>query len=167
MCFCIGLWVNQSILLANDIFKLYFNETALTWAYQLDDNPLLKEDIEQVLASHKTLKMESFLGHFYLWHYVCNELPLPISQLKWIIPFMLSLWNVIKSGSDTITKLLCLNVYDPPCNAPQSHAIARMILLGCVIVHWLNHFFTSKEDLDEGHTSLKHFWKAASEHGTF
>jgi hypothetical protein len=153
--------------MAYDILMLYFYETALSWAYQPDDNPLPKEDIEQVLASHKTLDMESFLGHFYLWHYVCNKLTLPIPQLEWIIPFLLSQWNAIKGGSDTITKLLCLNMYDPPCNTPQSHAITRMILLGCVIVHRLNHFFTSKDDLDEGYPSLKHFRKSASERGTF
>ncbi len=111
--------------------------------------------------------MESFLGHFYLWRYVCNKLDLPIPQLERIIPFVLSQWNAIKGGSDTITKLLCLNMYDPPCNTPQSHAIARMILLGCVILHRLNLFFTSKEDLDEGYPSLKRFRKASSERGTF
>jgi hypothetical protein len=145
---------------------LYFFEVALSWAYLPDDNPLPKEDIEQVLVNHKTLDMESFLGNFYLWQYVCEKLPLPIPQLEWVIPFTLSQWNAIKSGSDIITKLLLLNMYDPPCNATQSHAIAQMILLGCVVVHHLNHFFTAKDNLEE-YPSLKHFHKAVSERNTF
>jgi len=146
---------------------LYFYEVALSWAYQPDDNPLPKEDIEQVLVHHKTLSMESFLGHFYLWTYVCKKMILPIPQLERIIPLVLSQWNAIKGGSDTITKLLCLNLYDPPCNTPQSHAIARMFLLGCVLIHRLNSFFKAKEDLDKTYPSLKHFRKAASRRDTF
>jgi hypothetical protein len=99
--------------------------------------------------------MESFLGYFYLWHYVCEKLPLPIPPLEWVIPFTLSQWNAIKGGSDTITKLLRLNMYDPPCSTLQSHAIAWMILLGCVVIHCLNHFFTAKDNLEE-YPSLTH-----------
>jgi hypothetical protein len=72
----------------------------------------------------------------------------------------------MKGGSDTIPKLLWLNMYDPPCNAPQSHAIAGMILLGCVVVHRLNHFFTAKDNREE-YPLLKHFCKVASERSTF
>jgi hypothetical protein len=145
----------------------YCYENALSWAYQQADNPLLKEDIEIVLASSKTINFESFLGYFHLWSYVCEKLPLPIPQLERIIPYVLSQWNAIKGGLDTITKLLWLNMYDPPCNTPQSHAIARMLLLGNVIVHRLSHFFTAKMDLSSSYPSLKHFRKAASSRSTF
>jgi hypothetical protein len=40
----------------------YFYETSLSWAYNPDNNPLPQEDIEQVLAHHKNLDMEAFLG---------------------------------------------------------------------------------------------------------
>jgi hypothetical protein len=53
-------------------------------------------------------------------------------------------------------------MHDPPCDTPQSHAIVRMFLLGCVAVHHLNHFFTSKADLEKGYPSLKDFQKAVS-----
>ena len=124
---------DQGLLMAYDILMLYFYEVALSWAYQPNDNPLPKQDIEHVLAHHKTLNMESFLGHFYLWSYICRKLILPIPQMEQIIPFVLSQWNAIKGGSDTITKLLCLNMYDPPYNVPRGHAIARMIFLRHVI----------------------------------
>jgi hypothetical protein len=42
-----------------------------------------------------------------------------------------------------------------------------MILLGCVIVHRLNQFFTAKDDLENGYPSLQHFRKAASKRSTF
>jgi hypothetical protein len=95
---------------------LYFFEVALSWVYLPDDNSVTKKDIEQVLVNHKTLDMESFLGHFYLWHYICEKFPLPNPQLERVIPFTLSQWNAIKGGTDTIMKLLWLNMYGPPCN---------------------------------------------------
>jgi hypothetical protein len=73
---------------------------------------------------------------------------------------------VLRGGSDTITKLLCHNVYDPPCDTPQSHAIGRMFLLSAVIIHRLHHFFTAKQDLD-GYPSLRHFRNAANKRCTF
>jgi hypothetical protein len=61
--------------------------------------------------------------------------------------------DLIKGGSDTITKLLCHNAYDPPCDTPQSHAIGSMFLLSAFITQWLHYFFTAKQDLD-GYPSL-------------
>jgi hypothetical protein len=144
----------------------YCYEHSLIWAYEQVDNPLPKEDIEKVLDDNKTINIESFFGYFYLWIYISKKMPLPIPQLERIIPSVLSKWNAIKGGSDTITKLLWSNMYDPPCNTPQSHAIARMLLLGNVIVHRLNHFFTAKSDLFT-YPSLKHYQKAASSRSTF
>jgi hypothetical protein len=144
----------------------YFYKHALRWAYEPDDNPLPREAVEQVLGQHKMINMESFLGYLYLWQYSSTRLPLPLPQLERIIPHALSEWNCIKGGSDTITKLLWLNTYDPPCDTPQSHAIARMILLGAVVIHRLNQFFTAKDDLDF-YPSLKHFRNAACKRSSF
>jgi hypothetical protein len=99
----------------------YFYESALSWAYEPDNNPLPREAIEQVLQQQKMIDMESFLGYFFLWRYVSTRLHLPLPQVERIIPYALSEWNCIKGGSDTITKLLWLNTYDPPCDTPQSH----------------------------------------------
>jgi hypothetical protein len=130
---------------------------ALRWAYEPDANPLPMYCIEHVLANHKLLDHESFFGHLHLWRYVSTKLALPIPQLERIIPYTVSQWNTIKGGSDTITKLLCLNMYDPPCESPSSHTIARMFLLGNVIIHRLHQFFTSKSDLVKAYPSLKHY----------
>ena len=138
----------------------------MSWAYIPDDNPLPKEAINQALQQQKGIDLESFLGYFHLWRYISTRLPLPIPPVERIIPFVLSECNCIKGGSNTITKLLWLNTYDPPCDTPQSHAIARMILLGAVIIHHVNHFVTAKDDLD-GYPSLKHFRNAASNRCSF
>jgi hypothetical protein len=110
--------------------------------------------------------MESFLGYFYLWQYSSTRLPLLLPQLERIIPYALSEWNGIKGGSHTIRKLLWLNTYDPPCDTPQSHAVVRMFLLGAVVIHQLNQFFTAKDDLDF-HPSLKQFRNAAFKRSSF
>jgi hypothetical protein len=73
-----------------DILIDYFYETSLSWAYNMDNNPLPQEDIEQVLTHHKNLDMEAFLGLFYLWRYVTEKLQLPLPRLERIIPFMIS-----------------------------------------------------------------------------
>jgi hypothetical protein len=107
------------------------------------------------------------MGYFYLRRYVSTRLSLPISPLERNIPYSVSQWNAIKGGSDMITMLLSPNMYNPPCNMPLSHAVARKFLLGNVLIHRLNHFFTAKSDLDQSYPSLKHFCKAASKRSSF
>ncbi len=128
-----GVWIHFESLLQwsyGTVLK-FFYEQALSWAYE-PNHPIPRQDIDLALADHKALDIESLLGYFYLWRYVSTRLPLPIPQLERIIPFAVSQWNSIKGGSDTITKLLWSNMYDPPCNTPQSHAIGRMLLVGSV-----------------------------------
>lgn len=79
----------------------------------------------------------------------------------------MSHWNAIKGGSDTITKLIWLNMYDPPSHSPQAHTIGRMLLLGGVVIHRLNHIFTAKLNLNETYPSLSHFRGAANKRLSF
>jgi len=145
----------------------YFYEHSLKWAYNPRDIPFPKEEIQYVLSTQKKLDMEGFLGYFYLWSYASTRLTLPIPHLERIIPYPVSRWNAMKGGSDTLTKILWHNMYDPPCNTPQGHAVARMILLGNAIIHRLNQLFTAKADLDSGYPSLKHFRNAANKRSSF
>jgi hypothetical protein len=146
----IGLWVYFDPKIKEDYGTVlrYFYEHSLKWAYSPDDNQLPKEEIQHILSSHKTLDMEGFLGYFFLWRYVSTNIPLPLPKLERIIPFSISKWNSIKGGSDTLTKLLWHNTYDPPCITPQSQAIARMFLLGNVVIHRLHQLCTAKLNLD-------------------
>jgi hypothetical protein len=73
----------------------------------------------------------------------------------------------MKGGSNTLTKILWHNMYDPPCNTPQGHAVARMFLLGNIIIHHLNQLFTAKSNLNSGYPSLKHFRNAANKRSSF
>jgi hypothetical protein len=161
ICFlvCAGVLVYFDPILIRDygIVLKYFYRNSFRWAYEAGDNPLPMQDLQFVLLNHKSVDMEAFLGYFYLWKYVSTQMPLPIPQLEQIVSFTISKWNSIKGGSDTITKFMWLNMYDPPSNTPQSHAIARMLMLGKVVIHRLNHFFTAKENLDLGYPSLKHY----------
>jgi hypothetical protein len=158
-----GVWVqfDDWTLKAYGVVLEYLFKYSLSWAYE-PDNPLLRLDLEKVLTDNKSIDAESFMGYFYLWNYVSTRLPLPIPHLERIIPYVISRWNTVKGGSDAITKLLWLNMYTPPRSTPQSHAISRMILLGLVVIHCLNHFFTSKSNLKQSYQSLSHFHKAAS-----
>jgi hypothetical protein len=119
----------------------YCYENALSWAYQQADNPLPKEDIENrtfLLTARQSI-LKAFLDTS-----ICGAMSVKnclFQSLNWNELFL-----TIKGGLDKITKLLWLNMYDTPCNTPQSHAVARMLLLGNVVVHRLCHFFTAKVD---------------------
>jgi hypothetical protein len=142
-------------------------EHALRRAYEPNDNLLPMQCIEHVLSSHKLIDHESFFLHLNLWRYISTKIGLPNPQLEQILPYAVSQGNTIKGGSDTITKLLCLNMYNTPCKSPSRHVIARMFLLGNVIIHHLHQFFTSKSDLVKSYPSLKHYRIAASHTSTF
>jgi hypothetical protein len=47
------------------------------------------------------------------------------------------------------------HLWGPTSNTPQGHAVARMFLLGNIIIHHLNQLFMAKSDLDSGYPSLK------------
>ena len=88
----LGVWVhfNEGLLQDYGIVLKYFYEHSLNWAYEPDDNPLPKRDIEHVIEENKSIDMESFLGYFFLWKYVSTRLHLPIPPLERIVPFVVS-----------------------------------------------------------------------------
>ncbi len=141
----------------------YIYRTALSWGYN-PEIPFPKDDVEQMLKHFKNVDYKSFDGVFYLWRFVSSCLPLPIPRLQ-IIPSVMSHWNAIKEGSDTITKLIWLNMYDPPSRSTQAQAIAKMLLFISVVIHCLNHICSSKA-VDQ-YPSQRHFRVAASKHYSF
>lgn len=54
---------------------------------------------------------------------------LPVPLLKMIIPSNLAHWNVLKGGSDSITKILDGNEFSVPTQDNQSDAIGRLLML--------------------------------------
>ncbi len=116
----------------------YIYKQALQWAYVPVLFPLPpKPEIVQVLQNDlkQAVDYDSFIGYFYLWRYVMTK----------IYSFFMSQWNAAKGVSDTISKLVWINIHNPPCNTVQDHAVARMILIMGVIIHRLNHFFTANQ----------------------
>ena len=57
------------------------------------------------------------------------KMALPVPLLKMIIPSGLAHWNVLKGGSDSITKILDGNEYQVPTSDNQSDAIGRLLML--------------------------------------
>ena len=120
---------DEDLLLDYGIVLRYIYRTALSWAYE-SDIPFPKSDVEEVLKHVKgATDYDSFVGLFYLWRFVSTRLSLPIPRLQRIVPSVVSHWNAIKGGSDTITKLLWSNKNDPPSQSTQSRAISRILML--------------------------------------
>lgn len=161
-----GVWVHfdEDLLVDYGDVLRYIYRTALSWAYEREA-PFPKEEVEEALKSFKNVDYDSFIGLFYLWRFVSTRLSLPIPRLQRIVPSVVSHWNAIKGGSDTITKLLWSNKHDPPSQSTQSRAISRMLMLCAVIVHRLYHICTSKAV--EQYPSLRSFRVAASKRCTF
>jgi hypothetical protein len=79
-----GVWVHfdQIVLQGHGDVLKYCYEHALIWTNEQADNPILKEDIEEVLADNTTINIESFLGYFYQWTYISENMPLLIPTLE-------------------------------------------------------------------------------------
>ena len=146
----------------------YVYKQALQWAYEPALTPIPKNQITLVLQEDlkQTIDYEIFIGYYYLWQYIIKKLPLPLPRLARIVPFIMSLWNAGKGVSDTVSKLVWMNIHDPPCNTVQGHAISRMLLIVATIIHRLNQFFTAKPNLLD-YPSLPHFRNACSHRSTF
>ena len=107
-----GVWVHFGADLLKDYgaFLKFSYSGALAWAYEPDLVPFPEEEIKEVLSTHKSFDFDSVCRYFHLWQNVSFKLPLPCPVLARILPATMSHWNAIKGGSDTITKLLWLNI---------------------------------------------------------
>jgi hypothetical protein len=125
-----GVWVYFEDHLLQDYGEVlsYIYKTALSWAYE-PEVQFPKEGMEIALKGLKNVDSKSFASFFHLLRFVSFKLPLPIPRLERIVPLAISLWNAAKGGSDTPTKYLWFNMYDPPkqfnsdpCNCKDDHA---------------------------------------------
>jgi len=101
-----GIWVHISTTIRTSYGHLlqFMFDMALKWAY--DGSLPAETNLHQELALIKGLDFQCFLTHFSLWHQVTTKVPAPLPTLERIIPRVFSVWNAIKGGSDTTTKLL-------------------------------------------------------------
>jgi hypothetical protein len=91
----------------------------------------------------------------------------PLPPIARIIPLNLAIWNAVKGGSDTITKLLWMQKYAPPSKLPQASVMSRILLLSLACIHRLNQVATAKMDAKGKYKSLSHFRNAANQRMSF
>jgi len=139
----------------------------LPWAYDVQST-CIPEDVLQ-LADTNSLKdlvggRQGLVQQFFMWQGLMKmERPLP--PLRRIIPSIHAEWNIRKTASDTITKLIDGSGHQitPPManiNA-NSLASARMINYALVMCHRLRQFFTSTTN--KSHSNLLDYRHAANQ----
>ena len=120
------------------------------------------ERLDRVLPTVKTagarVDFESFDQMIKIWRVLRLVWPKPLPPISKLIPLIYAIWNAMKGGSDTITKLIWSAMYAPPNHLPQAHAIARMFLLVFIQIHRSNQIGTSKSTMP--YKSLRHFRNA-------
>ena len=98
----------------------------LKWAY---DNTESKPKLLDQALNTVTVTRHEFDQMFAMWHFLSNKMTLPIPPVSRIIPLVLAVWNAMKGGSDTITKLLDSIGLVVPIESPCTIVDARLFLL--------------------------------------
>ena len=95
----------------------YVYKRSLKWAYKpsVPTDTLMSEETQKQISaalesSKSKMDMGSFLTIYGLWRRlnvdVETNIKFPLPKMDRLIPYQHSFWNVVKPGSDTITKLL-------------------------------------------------------------
>jgi hypothetical protein len=166
---------DQELLDAWDKVISYIYLRALRWAYSLDEgmDAFPEETIVACLASPRLkdmkLDIDSFKTLYGLWWKlnvkVDAHIRLPLPKCDRILPYQHAFWNVVKGGSDTITKLIDFVEEKIGIRSPSTCVTARFLLLNAVAFHRCYQIVTAKSDLDS-YPSLYHFRQAASKRST-
>ena len=88
--------------------------------------------VERALNYMNTTRDELALL-FSLWKCAHCDLLLPLPPIQRIVPKWISKWNAIKSGSDTMTKLLDMVPAVLPHDTSQAQVVARMLNLQLIV----------------------------------
>ena len=151
--------------------------TSLKWVYESnpDDDEWPAEDITASLsrlqnkASKKGINIDyesSYLAFIRIWKFVLGEMNLPVPQLERIIPIVFSLWNTLKGGSDTLTKLMAHEDCRLPTKDPQAFAIGRMLKLILTAVHRMSQIMGAKDDIN-WYQDMLHYRNANNKRQSF
>jgi len=85
---------------------------------------MLERVLPTVKASGASLDFHSFDQMVRMWRTIRLVWPKPLPPISKLIPLIFAIWNAIKGGSDTITKLLWSAKGMAPTHLAQANAIA-------------------------------------------
>lgn len=144
---------------------LYRDPDDITFMFTDEEKEILEPVLAHIKFGTESLDMHSFEQAVKVWRLVRLMWPSPLPPLSRLIPLLLAYWNATKGGSDTITKLIWHAMYSPPSKLAQAHAVARMLLLVCTVLHRSHHIATAKVGLP--YKSLQHFRNANNARSSF
>jgi hypothetical protein len=129
---------------------------SLSWLYEPREGEEKYSELQirsELEALPRNVPYRAYLDHLALWTRLNLTPPedfiFPLPPCRRIIPTQCAFWNASKGGSDSISKLIWHNLYDPPKHftTPQTVVISRMLLILEVCVHRLLQHMSAKEDL--------------------
>ena len=103
---------------------------------------------------------------FKVWHSVVTKLKMPLPPVIRIVPMWVATWNAIKSGSDTMTKLLDSVPARIPARSAQSVVVSRLSFLLSIVGFRTYQMCTARWEVSK-YTSLATYRRAASNRMTF
>ena len=116
------------------------------------------------------MSKHAFQCFFGLWRSTNNprgsSIPLPLPKTARIVPFNVAAWNVLKGGSDTITKLIEICQEKVGIRTENNIATARILLYFGVTFHRLYHIFSADMEPDD-YGTIYHWSNVASHRSTF
>jgi len=108
-----------------------------------------------IKAARSLVDKHSFEQYIKIWQVIWLVWPKPLLPITKMIPLLYSVWNSMKGGLHTITKIIWSANYSPPCATPEVNGIARMLLLLFIQCHRSKQIGMSKMLMP--YKSLQHF----------
>ena len=132
--------------------------------------PDLWDSVEEVfddpLLKHVKMTQHAFQCYLGLWRAlnVTKEMEYPLPPIARIVPLVVAIWNTLKGGGDTITKLDDICQERLGIRTESNVATARDLLNLGVVFHRCNQMISSKDP--EEYPTLYHWRDAASHRST-
>lgn len=168
-----GVLVSISEEVRNAYGKVLFDIREHYLGFVYDDEGLDESTQEELskVCEHVRLRKNGSLEDADFFHMLglyrdASHMVFPLPTIKMIIPAALAIWNVLKGGSDSITKNLDGNEYSIPTSDNQSDAIARLLMLKVYQFMRCVQVKGAKRDLSF-YKSVRNYRKAASARCTF
>ena len=126
----------------------------------------VEEVFDDALLKHVKMSKHAFQCYLGLWRElnVTKEMEYPLPPIARIVPLVVAIWNTLKGGGDTITKLDDICQERLGIRTESNVATARDLLNLGVVFHRCNQMISSKDP--EEYPTLYHWRDAASHRST-